>query len=450
MQVRNFQPFIAVAAGFALMGTAAHVPAQTTEPLSLAEAIASAQAHHPSLEAAQARVDLASAGLKQARASRLPTAVLGEDVTYSNDPVFAFGSKLRQGRFAQSDFSLDNLNHPDALANFSGSATVNWTALDMTSRHRIAAASASVEAADLERRYTSEQLAARVIKLYYRALSAEDQVLVAQHALERAREVDGSVTDRVHAGLSLETDGSRAHLQVKSAEDDLAQAMDNVLLARSDLFSAIGIAMTDQPLVRDSDTPGQASADQADPKQRFDIEAFDQQAAAAHQEQSAAHAALVPQISTFAHAENDAQKLVANGSGNWTVGAKVTFTVFDGGLRKAREEQAAAQARSIEAQKRVALIEVGSAQHALQAQMDDLQRRLTTAADAIGVQKATLQTARDRYASGLVPLTDVLNAETDLATAELTQVRTRYQLLTTSADLALATGTPLASKAGQQ
>ncbi len=437
----------------ALFGFALPADAQAAAPISLSEAIAKAQHHHPLIEAAVASENAARGATREARAALYPSISVAEDALFSNDPVFAFGSKLRQARFSSADFAIDALNHPSPLSNFSASATATWTAFDAgSSRHRIGGANASLQAARLETRYTAEQLAAQVATLYYRVLTAEDQVGVAERAVHRAREVDESVQDRVRSGFSLESDGARAHLGLRNAQDDLLSAKSNVTLARHDLFAAIGDSPSDRPLVR-PDIPqtsfGANSETSGDLDQRFDIQALRMKEQAARQNLAAIKAGAWPQVTTFGHVENDAEYVVTNGSGNWTIGAKVQFSVFDGGARRAHQQQTVAQLHSLEAQERSTLLEADATVAALKNEIDDLHRRLATAEEASRVQENALKTSRDRYTSGLVTITDVLDGENDLAGAEFLRVRTYYQLCIANANLALATGTVVDSKAGQ-
>lgn len=432
----------------ALMGQGLAGPVLTLE-----EAVTEARKHHPRAALAEASVDAARAAVKGARASQYPSFSVGEDVLYSNDPVFAFGSKLRQARFTSNDFDLNALNHPSALSNFSGSGSGTWKAFDGGStRHSVRSAEASLQASELSSQYTAEQLAAEITALFYRVLTAEDQANVAKVAVARAREVDESVQDRVHAGLSLESDGARAHLALRSAEDDAATVQGNIVLARRDLFAAMGRSPTDEPLERtvvdptyETDLPRLAG----DPQKRLDIQALDYQQQAAHQSLSAVRATAWPQVTALGHIENDAQWLVTHGSANWAIGAKVQWNVFDGGARRSRELEAASRIHTVEAQKRASLLEADSTIAALESQIEDLQRRLATANEAIRTQDEALKTSRDRYKTGLLTITDVLSNETALSEAEFQRVRTYYQIRIANANLALASGTVTNTKAGQ-
>ena len=425
---------------------------QAAAPITLDEAIAGARAHHPRMAEAQAAEEQAQSARRAAASGRLPVIAASEEAVYSDDPVFAFGSKLRQGRFASSDFDLNTLNHPAALSNFDASVNVSWTAFDGgATRSKVASANSSLWAAVLETQYAGEQVAESVTTLYYRVLMAEEQIAVANAALQRAQEIAADVEDRVHAGLALESDGARARLALQDAQNDAAAAHEHVQLARTDFFDLIGEPNSDQPLVRPEVKAlpsGDAAASDA-LAQRFDLQALRMEQQSARQQLTSIKASAWPAISAYGHVENDSEHLATGGSGNWAVGAKIELSVFDSGLRRAREQEAAANLHRLAAQERSTLLEANANIAALKALMVDLHRRLTTAESAVRVEQDALQTTRDRYASGLVSITEVLSGESQLTAAEFQRVRLFYQLCMAKADLALADGQQATSKAGQ-
>ncbi len=426
---------------------------QTPTPLSLDEAITSGLTHHPLVAASEASLEKARAGVLKDRAARWPTISAAEDTTYSNDPVFVFGSKLRQGRFNASDFDLPSLNHPAAMANFSASTTATWVVFDAGSAHRdVESAQSTLHAAELSEKYTREELGTEITKLYYRVLLAEDQVGVAEANLVRAEELSSDIQDRERSGLSLESDNMRTMLAQRSAEDDLAAARDNLALARRDLFDSIGEPDSSRALVRPPDPslaevplktiPGALES-------RFDLQALREQESALRLSRVAARATGWPRLSTYAHAENDAQHFITNGSGNWTIAAKLEIPIFDGGLRKAHEQETNAQLHSLHAQEAVIRLAARSEVASLRHQIGDLSRRYVTAQDAVQVEAEALQTARDRYDSGLATIGDVLNDESNVSAAELNRAKIFYQLRIANADLAFVCGLYSTAKAGQ-
>ncbi|HMK23678.1 MAG TPA: hypothetical protein VK466_15210 [Terriglobales bacterium] len=51
-------------------------------------------------------------------------------ITSGNDPVFVFGSKLRQQRFTAADFALNRLNTPTPFTNFGTRFSGEWQLFD--------------------------------------------------------------------------------------------------------------------------------------------------------------------------------------------------------------------------------------------------------------------------------------------------------------------------------
>lgn len=435
--------------GSTIFGIVPPVGSQTEPVISLDEAIAAAQKRHPLMERAASIEEQQHGAVREAKAALYPSISLAEDVLYSNDPVFAFGSKLRQGRFNADDFALEALNHPAPLSNFSASATGSWTIFDgKSARHKVEGAKTSLSAAQFTNRYTAEQLAAQIATLYYRVLMAEDQVSVAERAVKRTAEIDDSTGDRVRSGMSLESDEGRTHLAFRNAQDDLASAKSNVTLARKDLFAAIGEPASERSLIR-PDISATGNSTTGDPNQRFDVQALRSQEQTARQDLAAIKSGAWPQLIAFGHVENDAEQFVTNGNGNWTIGAKIQLNLLDGGLRKAREQEAEARIHNLRAQEKSTLLEADSTIAGLKTQIDDLYRRLSTAAEAVRIQQETLQTSRDRYSSGLATITDVLTSEADVSNAEFIRVRTYYQLCITKANLALVSGSAVIPKVGR-
>ena len=73
--------------------------AQDPTPLTLADAVKMTLANNPLHKAALADTEAASAGVREARAPLLPRIMFAENFTRGNDPVFVFGTKLRQQEF---------------------------------------------------------------------------------------------------------------------------------------------------------------------------------------------------------------------------------------------------------------------------------------------------------------------------------------------------------------
>ena len=96
------------------MGAAAEEPV----PLRLAEAVKMTLAHNPMHKAALADTKATLAVVREAQAPMLPRITFAENFTGGNDPVFVFGTKLRQQEFTARDFALNELNRPTPIGNY--------------------------------------------------------------------------------------------------------------------------------------------------------------------------------------------------------------------------------------------------------------------------------------------------------------------------------------------
>src|ERR1035437_2044234 len=154
------------------MGTLAAAP---EKPLSLRPA--SDQALGQSSEAAIAHAgdQEAKAAATMARTQLLPRLNFTEDISRGDDPVYAFGTRLRQRQFTQADFALNALNRPQPIGNFSTRFSGSWTAFDSFKTQREihsadlvrASASSSAKAAD-------QQIVLHVVAAYQSVLRSEE------------------------------------------------------------------------------------------------------------------------------------------------------------------------------------------------------------------------------------------------------------------------------------
>ncbi|HVA67619.1 MAG TPA: TolC family protein [Elusimicrobiota bacterium] len=95
------------------------------EALTPSMAAADALAHSPGLRAARADVRSADAAVGAALTRSLPRLSADASAVRSDNPVYAFGSLLEQGRFSAQDFAVSKLNQPGYLTNISGSLNLD-------------------------------------------------------------------------------------------------------------------------------------------------------------------------------------------------------------------------------------------------------------------------------------------------------------------------------------
>jgi outer membrane protein len=157
-------------------------------PLSLQQAVKLSLEKNPGRQIAQADVDSAKVSSHLARTTLLPNLFFGQSVTRGNDPVYVFGTLLRQQNFQAKNFSLDSLNRPTPINNFVTRFSGNWMAFDSWHTqfeiHRADLLAKSSSAASAQ---SDEEIIHRVVEAYQSVLFAMRQADVADHEVETRR-----------------------------------------------------------------------------------------------------------------------------------------------------------------------------------------------------------------------------------------------------------------------
>lgn len=434
------------ALSLALLTSSAWGQSAAPQVLSLQEAIAMAKAANPEAAMANSEQREAKAGVQSARAALLPKLGASETFVDSTDPVFAFGARLRQGRFTSTDFSPDRLNYPPATSDFTSTLGATWMLFDSgRTIHQVRAARENSVAAEQQVKATQQDLAYKTIRSYYRALLADQEKVTTAAAVARARSFMKETQDRVQAGLALPAESMQADVEISQREQEAAEAESNAQLAYADLAGVLG--EPSHPLTLESPVgtpaPVTSSLDELRGlafKSRPDLAAARGKIVAAGEALRASHGAYGPQFSTFANVQADNPHLTGGGNTNWTVGAKAELQLFDGGERKAQVSKASAEREIAEASysqaETQAGLQVKQAFYALQ----NAQRQYGTSDEMLAKARETLRTSTDRYTAGLVTVTEVLGEQEQLRSIELNRVESLYRWWTAAAQLRLATG----------
>lgn len=395
-------------------GEAADTAGPALRSLGLDEALEEARRGNPDLREARLAGEGARATARLAGSALLPGIELDVGLQRSNDPVFAFGTKLRQQRFGAADLALDALNHPSPLNNWSTGVSVRWNVLDPTAWARRAAAGHGATAAGFqtERAEQGAELQTRV--LYWRAVGAEASVRAATSAEAAARATVERFRKREEKGLLTHADVLRAEAELASARAGRVEAE----RGRDDARSALGLALGWSPdtLPVPSDTlaapEGAVPATGSfDPASRADLRARAEVVRADRAKQNAAVAAFLPSVEAFAGYQRYADAPFGGDGDAWSAGVMLRWTLFAGlsrpaALDRARAERETAELRYARAE-RDARAEVSSARRAVDAARREVEA--TRAAETAATEARDLM--RRRFEEGLMGATDLLAAE---------------------------------------
>ena len=424
---------------------------QASEPprLTLQQAVTIALEKNPERKVALADTKAASADVRVFRSFLLPHLNFSETATRGNDPVYVFGSKLRQQRFTTADFALNVLNKPTPFGNFATGFGGTWNLFDSLGSWRaVNRAERMKDAAGHQLERTDQEIVFRVVSSYYGVLYAKKQLEVAEQSMNTAQAIFDRSKNRFDSGVAVESDLLSAQVRLATRKQELIRAQNEVALARAQLSTSMGIST-----VKDVE-PAEALTEKILPavsleeleKQavelRPDLKRVRSEEAAQQQSTLVAKSAFGPRINAFAGWEADNPTFVAGGGGNnWLAGIEVQLDLFDGGAKRARLSRERAMQEKAAAVKEMATdatrLEVRHAYYDL----DSARQQVEVARATIAESQESLRINQNRYDSGLSTITDLLAAEEAARRSQTGYWEAVYRYHTGYANLELACGT---------
>jgi outer membrane protein TolC len=438
----------AIAAAWFLQAALAQ-PAAESSPLTLQQAVNIALEKNPLRKAALADTRVAFADVREARSVLMPRLMFSETATRGNDPVYVFGSELRQQRFTNADLALNRLNTPTPIGNFSTRFGGTWNLFDsFASWHGVNRAKQMNNAAGHQLARTEQEIVFRVVDFYYAVLLATKQLEVAEQAVQTSQAIMDRSQARFESGLVVESDLLTAKVRMAARQQELIRARNNLDFARAQLSTAMGVP------VESVFQPAEALAEHTFPvpvlqeiekkalANRPDLKRIQSEEAAQQQSVAMAKSSFGPRVNAFAGWEMDNPTFVAGGGGNnWLGGVEVQFDIFQGGAKRAELARERALQERVTAMKQVAgdgvRLEVRRAYYDL----DSARQEIEVARAAIAQAQDSLRINQNRYDGGLTTITDLLGAEEATRRSQTDYWEAVYRFHTSYANLELASGT---------
>jgi outer membrane protein TolC len=402
--------------GLFLLFSMGRLAAGAQEPLTLRQAINEALGQSPEAAIARAGNLDAKSAASMARTQLLPQLGFTEDISRGNDPVYAFGTRLRQRQFTQADFALNALNFPQPIGDFSTRFSGQWMAFDSFKMQKeIHRADLFKESAASSAKAVDQQIVFRVVGAYQQVLYAQREIDVAQHEQETAAALLSSVDDHVKAGLAVESDRMSAEVNVAARKEELIAAQGDLELAWASLREAMGNpdlkTQELKPIEPHVFPQGALEEEMATAaKTRPDLMALGQAQSAQASAVGAAKSDFGPRVSAYGNWEEDRTSFAGSGGNNWVAGVQISVDILPIGKRAQLARESAAK-QKIDAQ-------VASMQQHLRLEVSQAHihrqtaaLQLETARAAMDQSAESLRILKNRYDAGLATITDLLRAE---------------------------------------
>lgn len=440
----------AVAAFLACLGVRAQIDAPAA--LSVAGAVRAALERNPDLAAARERVRQAEAQLDAARAAFLPS--LAFDAGYlRGDAPSAYLFKRIDSR--ELPTALD-FNDPGEFGNTEVGATLRWTLWD-AGRRNLARSQAQHNAVAVagSRDAVANELIGTTIQAYHDILAASEYVKVSDRSLDAVRAQLREVRARHELGSALKADVLAIEVREAQARERRIRAGNAEALAQSALR---------QLLDMDADASVSLSGEDWIPaelparfeqglltalRNRPELRAIERRLSAARDGVALAKRQSWPQLDLAGRYWYDDENAdFATDRDNWIVGATLTWTGFDGGLRRSGRRGASAALSETEAMRRstVRAIELQVRQGYLN--LDEARARFDVAKANIARAEEGLRLVRSLFENGSATVTRYLQSEEDRTEGLYREIRSRYDVKQAIANLGHALGLCLKCAAG--
>lgn len=389
---------------------------------------------HPSLGAAQARLDraMAAAGAQQAEA--------GIRVGLSADAT-------------REHFSANSIYPPPLGGNIHTLANAqvagSWE-FDFFGRHRasIEAAVGSARAAEADLVAARQLLASQVVQAYVQLALLRDQRVVAERALAQRQELLGLIRQRVAAGLDTQIELRQGEGALPDSRLQIEQIDEKIGASRLVLAALTAQAPTSLTTLSPSlatlkpvALPAAVPADLLG--RRADIAAARWRIESATQGVQAAKAQFYPNISLTAFVGLSSiglDELVKSGSRQYGVGPAIHLPLFDSGaLRANLGVRTADLDGAVQAYNAAVVDAVRESADQLNT-LGSLARQQAEQAQAQAAAESAYDIARQRYAAGLTSHLVLLQTETAVLAQRRQALDLRARALVTQAALARALG----------
>ena len=427
-----------IASGLLAAGLLSSPSVMAAPELTVSDAIRAAWTHDARLQASTAEATSAARGAEAADWALGPTLVLGAQGTLTSQPSRTFALLLDQGKITAADFNPARLNTPEARGSLGLSAVLEQPLVDAALWAARRRAHAGAESEEAGRAAMQRQVALDAVRAYFSVRAAEDALAYAEDALRTAKDTESFVKARVAQDVLLPSEGSRSTAYRAQAEAERAAAVRQLARARTGFVLLVGQEPPPGSLVTPLVPPEASSSPAVEerPELRAARAGVDAQTAAADE----AHGRLWPTLLLQGGVATERASL---SEGN-TWGMGFLILRWSGSVSAFKTADAADAARAAAEARRV------GQERALAAELEEAHASVAASSAALEAARTAVsasEQARDqrqaRHRQGLVPLTDLLDAETGLTSARALLLRSALQARLARAELEHASGQPV-------
>jgi outer membrane protein TolC len=399
-------------------------PFEPAKPLSRLQAVAIALTRQPRLEIYESRRRAADARVGQARAGFLPQLAFSERFSRTNNPMWAFGTKLDQETITQADFDPARLNDPDSIDNFVSTFSLTWSLYDSGQTwFGWREARQGADAAQLSCEQARQQVISDAAVAYDDMLLGRAHLRVIAQSITLAQAHLKLVRQRYGAGFVVKSDLLRANLRLADLEQKRYEAQSALSVAGAALAAAMGDRGTVRYELTDDLSSPPACPNRSLEEwtrlamdRRPELQLLEKQAGIAKSEIQKQRSRHLPSLSLFGTYEINSEDFSDSGD-NYTVGALLQVPLFSGGRTLSGTREARAALAEVEARRQDLVSSIRVAVQKAFYRACSAEKRIGVAREAVAQAEENHRIVADRYANGLFTIVVLLDAETAIENA---------------------------------
>lgn len=457
------RPMVLVAALVALLLApaaglrAAEADYHTLAPLSLKDALARARTYSPQLKASREKIAQAQAQVRMAYTLLLPFVNVTGSYTLADKEI-----KLDFGGFGDV-FALAAMNcaswDPAIMGpapslcdappetdtsgggssganviqsrhNWDGAINVGISLLNARTFPLLKNVYTGRELANLQTRFTEENLLFAVVQLYYGIATAQSAVDLMTENLAIVGINDGLLKAREAAQVALPNERVRFDMAVVQAEDGLAAARLGLEHARRSLavlmgqedaaFQVVAAAAPDAP---PTTPPGDAILGE-----RLDVQMMDKATILAERNVTDIWMQFVPSLTAIWNGSATSNTGFSGEHFSWRAMISLEWNVFAGGVRFAQADEARSKVREARYNRDAALLQARAEVETARQEILDAQRALRSGERLAALADQNRSLVRTQYELGAADQTLLLDSDRELLSARIQLIQARLRL----------------------
>lgn len=388
-------------------------PATAAEPLTLAEALATAKKNHPQIEEAAATLSASDARLGQAMANYWPQINLAADWTKGDTYLTTLGA-IRETEISST------------------AVVVRQNIYDFGRTAGAAAAARGVKAAAAEGLAASRQdVTFRLKTAWYLLFAAEQQVEASRKTVAAREVLARQATEFFKHGTRSKVEVARVEATLFAGKSLLIRAENNRDLARLELANAMGVmSLDDRPLLETETAASPvhenltALRDEA-LNGRSEMKRLAALRDAASGSLRSAKSGYLPSLSGTASYGEAAQSMLPEGK-VWALGVNLSLPVFSGFATQNQVREADAQIQGVEAQQKTLRMQIGKEVESAWLGIRESRARFEQNIKEMTAAQESQRLAMERYREGLGTMVEAIDAQAQALNAETARIQAGY------------------------